>query len=98
MECINADISIRFYISCFSFNFFLNVHLGSNPSSNNEKSLLCNKTRLWVTNNLSFLPHADHIIVMENGSILDQGSYQELIEKKTLSNLPISQPKLVTSS
>ena len=34
---------------------------------------------------------------MENGSILDQGSYQELIEKKTLSNLPISQPKLTNT-
>ena len=31
---------------------------------------------------------------MENGSILDQGSYQELIEKKILNYLPISEPEL----
>ena len=34
---------------------------------------------------------------MENGSILDQGSYQELKEKKTLRNLPISQQELANT-
>ena len=56
-------------------------------SSDTEKSLLRNKTRLWVTNNLSFLPQVDHIIVLENGSILDQGTYQELAQRKSLNNL-----------
>ena len=58
-------------------------------SSDTEKSLLRNKTRLWVTNNLSFLPQVDHIIVLENGSILDQGTYQELAQRKSLNNLPL---------
>ena len=57
-------------------------------SSDTEKSLLRNKTRLWVTNNLSFLPQVDHIIVLENGSILDQGTYQDLAQRKSLNNLP----------
>ena len=50
-----------------------------------------NKTRLWVTNNLSFLPQVDHIIVLENGSILDQGTYQDLAQRKSLNNLPLMQ-------
>ena len=60
-------------------------------SSDTEKSLLRNKTRLWVTNNLSFLPQVDHIIVLENGSILDQGTYQDLTQRKSLNNLPLVQ-------
>jgi len=60
-------------------------------SSDSEKSLLRNKTRLWVTNNLSFLPQVDHIIVLENGSILDQGTYQDLAQRKSLNDLPIIQ-------
>ena len=38
---------------------------------------------------MSFLPNVDHIIVLENGSILDQGNYKDLIQKNTLSNLPV---------
>ena len=60
-------------------------------SSDTKKSLLRNKTRLWVTNNLSFLPQVDHIIVLENGSILDQGTYQDLTQRKSLNNLPLVQ-------
>ena len=60
-------------------------------SSDTEKSLLRNKTRLWVTNNLSFLPQVDHIILLENGSILDQGTYQDLAQRKSLNNLPLMQ-------
>ena len=60
-------------------------------SSDTEKSLLRNKTRLWVTNNLSFLPQVDHIIVLENGSILDQGTYQDLTQRKSLNDLPLVQ-------
>lgn len=63
-------------------------------STDNEKSLLRSKTRLWVTNNLSFLPQVDHVIVIENGSILDQGSYQDLVKRKTLSNLPPIEPDI----
>ena len=58
-------------------------------SSQNEQSLLRNKTRLWVTNNLSFLPNVDHIIVLENGSILDQGNYKDLVEKNIFSHLKV---------
>ena len=94
---LTVQVVFTFCAFLTQVSIFLDTNLGSNNSSNNEKSLLCNKTRLWVTNNLSFLPYADHIIVMENGSILDQGSFQELKEKKTLRNLPISQQELANT-
>jgi len=40
------------------------------------------QTRILVTRNLTFLPHADLIIVMEEGRISQMGSYQELISKR----------------
>ena len=40
---------------------------------------------------MSFLPQVDHIIVLENGSILDQGTYQDLAQRKSLNDLPIIQ-------
>lgn len=41
------------------------------------------QTRVLVTHNLMLLPHADLIIVMEEGKISEMGTYQELISKKT---------------
>jgi ABC-type proline/glycine betaine transport system ATPase subunit len=39
------------------------------------------KTRVFVTNALSFLPQSNNVIMMENGSIVGQGTYDELIHK-----------------
>jgi ATP-binding cassette subfamily C (CFTR/MRP) protein 1 len=39
------------------------------------------KTRILVTHHVHVLARCDNIIVMENGTIKHQGSYQELIEK-----------------
>ena len=36
------------------------------------------KTRLLVTQALNFLPQVDHIIVLKNGTIAEQGSYAQL--------------------
>lgn len=40
------------------------------------------QTRVLVTHNLTLLPHADLIILMEEGRISEMGSYQELISKR----------------
>lgn len=40
------------------------------------------QTRVLVTHNLTLLPHADLIIVMEEGKISEMGSYQQLISKR----------------
>ena len=44
--------------------------------------VLKQKTRVLVTHGISFLPRTDHIIVMKDGKISEQGSYSELLEMK----------------
>lgn len=44
--------------------------------------LLKNKTRLWVTHNVSYLAQTDLVIVLKEGEISEAGSYQQLLEKK----------------
>ena len=38
--------------------------------------------RILVTHAVTYLPKTDHIIVMKDGRISEQGSYQELVERK----------------
>lgn len=40
--------------------------------------LLKNKTRLFVTNSLSFLPQMDRILMLDKGSIVEMGTYDQL--------------------
>jgi hypothetical protein len=40
--------------------------------------ILRNKTRVFVTNSLSFLPQVDSIIMLENGSVTETGTFEEL--------------------
>lgn len=40
------------------------------------------KTKILVTNSLSYLPQVDQIIYLENGSICDKGKYHDLINQK----------------
>ncbi|RNA37147.1 multidrug resistance-associated 1 isoform X3 [Brachionus plicatilis] len=47
------------------------------------KGLLKQKTRIFATNSLSFLSECDKIIMLDNGSIKEIGTYMELIEKKS---------------
>ena len=58
-------------------------HIFENVISNYPGSLLAEKTRVWVTNNLSYLNSVDHIIVLENGEIVGQGPFQELIKSNS---------------
>ena len=45
------------------------------------KGLLAEKTRVVVTHNLQFAKYADYIVVMDNGSIVECGGYEELVNK-----------------
>ena len=40
--------------------------------------MLKDKTRIFVTNSLNFLPQVDEIIMIENGFIIETGTYVEL--------------------
>ncbi|XP_027240278.1 canalicular multispecific organic anion transporter 1 [Cricetulus griseus] len=44
--------------------------------------LLNGKTRILVTHSIHFLPQVDEIIVLGNGTVLEKGSYQNLLSKK----------------
>ncbi len=45
------------------------------------KGLLKEKTRLFVTNSLNFLPQVDEIIMIDNGNIVENGTYNDLKDK-----------------
>ncbi|XP_077296379.1 multidrug resistance-associated protein 1-like [Arctopsyche grandis] len=46
------------------------------------KGLLKHKTRLLVTHAINFLPEVDQIIVLKDGSVSEQGTYTELLDRK----------------
>ncbi|XP_015735755.1 multidrug resistance-associated protein 1-like isoform X2 [Coturnix japonica] len=62
----------------------VDVHVGKHLFEKliGPSGLLKGKTRVLVTHNLTLLPHADLIIVMEEGKIGELGSYQELVSKR----------------
>ncbi|XP_029825767.2 multidrug resistance-associated protein 1 [Ixodes scapularis] len=43
---------------------------------------LKNKTRVLVTHGISYLPQVDHILVLKDGRVEEQGSYKELLSQK----------------
>lgn len=46
------------------------------------------KTRLFVTNQLQYLPQCDRVVVLRQGTIVAVGTHQELIERKVDFGLP----------
>lgn len=46
------------------------------------KGVLRKKTRILVTHGISFLPKVDQIIVLRDGQIAEQGTYEQLLAQK----------------
>ncbi|EPR67561.1 Lipid A export ATP-binding/permease protein MsbA [Cyclobacterium qasimii M12-11B] len=49
-------------------------------------NLMKNRTSLVIAHRLSTIQHADEILVIESGSIVERGSHEELIQKGGLYN------------
>jgi ATP-binding cassette subfamily B protein len=49
---------------------------------NNLKSIMKDKTAIIISHRVSSVKNADSIIVIENGSVIEQGKHQELLEKQ----------------
>ena len=58
-------------------------HVGKHIFDNviGPNGVMKNDTRLLVTHGVTFLPETDHIIVLKDGEISEQGSYEELLRK-----------------
>ena len=51
---------------------------------NHLKSELKNKTAIIIAHRISTIKHADQIIVLDKGEIIESGNHNELLEKKGL--------------
>lgn len=62
----------------------VDAHVGKHLFDNvfGPSGLLSNKTRVLVTNAITFLPEVDEIYVLNNGRISEQGTYQQLMQNK----------------
>ncbi|KAJ3132928.1 hypothetical protein HK100_004842 [Physocladia obscura] len=57
----------------------VDAHVGAHLFTRCIKNALAARTRILVTHQLHFLPQCDKVVVMKDGYISEQGTYQELI-------------------
>ena len=59
-------------------------HVGKHIFENviGPTGMLKDKTRVLVTHGITFLPKTDYIIVLKDGKISEQGTYQDLLQQK----------------
>ncbi|XP_049854965.1 ATP-binding cassette sub-family C member 4-like [Schistocerca gregaria] len=66
----------------------VDTHVGKQLYEDCINGYLCTKTRILVTHQLQYLKDADHIIILNNGKIEDQGTFSELtLSKKNFANM-----------
>ncbi|KAI8827837.1 P-loop containing nucleoside triphosphate hydrolase protein [Chytriomyces cf. hyalinus JEL632] len=59
----------------------VDAHVGKHLFNNCIKGALSSRTRILVTHQLHFLPQCDRVVVLKDGAISEQGTYQELIQE-----------------
>ena len=57
------------------------------------KEFLAGRVRILVTHQLQFLQHAEHVVILQNGSVQYQGSYSQIDQKKLGYDFMVSQGK-----
>ena len=70
------DAPITLFDDSFSA---LDAHVGHAVFRNAIMGSLSGRTRILVTHALHFLPSADRILVLDRGTIVEDGSYEELL-------------------
>ncbi|CAB3223734.1 unnamed protein product [Arctia plantaginis] len=84
-------VSLARAVYCQAENYFLDdplsavdSHVGKEIFDNviGPKGLLKNKTRVWVTHNISYLAQTDLVLVLRDGGVSESGTYQQLLDKK----------------
>lgn len=58
----------------------VDAHVGKFLFDHAVNGYLSGKTRVLVTHQIQNVPFADHVVVMGNGSIVENGTYEELIK------------------
>ncbi|CAI2355772.1 unnamed protein product [Caenorhabditis sp. 36 PRJEB53466] len=73
------------------FDSAVDAHVGSQLLNSviGPEGMLHNKTRILVTNKLSFLEKADLIMVIKDGRIEFEGKYEELMQQDAFEQLLI---------
>ncbi|KAL0576170.1 hypothetical protein V5O48_005811 [Marasmius crinis-equi] len=59
----------------------LDAHVAKDVFKNVMQKELADTTRIVVTHALHFLPHMDYIITLNNGSVVEEGTYSDLISR-----------------
>ncbi|KAJ8721589.1 hypothetical protein PYW07_002364 [Mythimna separata] len=84
-------ISLARAVYCDADNYFLDDPLSAVDSHVGKhifekvlgpSGMLKNKTRVWVTHNVSYLAQTDLVVVLRDGEVSEVGTYQQLLEKK----------------
>ena len=73
---VYADVDVYIFDDPLSA---LDAHVGRQVFERCLKNELKGKTQVLVTNQLHFLPHVDRIILIHEGMIKEEGTYEELI-------------------
>ena len=76
----------------------VDAHVGSHIFKRCIQQALAQKTRLLVTHQLHLLEHADWIICMDGGSIVEQGTFDELIHMDRIVATMIKEAKHPTQA
>ncbi|XP_045485372.1 multidrug resistance-associated protein 1 isoform X2 [Pieris rapae] len=84
-------VSLARAVYCDADNYFLDDPLSAVDSHVGKhifdkvigpNGLLQNKTRVWVTHQVSYLAQTDLVVVLRDGEVSEAGTYQQLLEKK----------------
>ncbi len=61
----------------------VDAHVGKSIFDNviGPNGILRSKARLFVTNSVAFLPECDEILMLEEGMVVEYGTYDKLMEK-----------------